>query len=255
MHCLASVLSLREPARPNWWIGGNDSKYVCVLLDLQASLYKYNSADRGLQGILFGGIISFAFRICLISCRRHEGLCYALSLCFRAISILGTIINALIHRSDLMTFISFTLATFQTWKYNFQPHIWTPEMITFFLAEMTLSAGSVSLQAKQTDYWVNSSPICKSQTSEVVLRKKIAQKHLSQLLTHHCTDRECYLEVSHQLFLDFVLQENVGFHLWISTCGSPVPETFRVFTPEVVKWMVKVSLSWTQFCLLYKNCI
>lgn len=24
---IASVLSLREPARPNWWIGGGDSKY------------------------------------------------------------------------------------------------------------------------------------------------------------------------------------------------------------------------------------
>lgn len=94
-----------------------------MLLDLQTSLYKYNSADRGLQGIVFGGMISFAFRICLISCRRHEGLCHALSLCFRAISMLGTIRNALIHRSDLMMFISFTLATFQTCKYNIQPHI------------------------------------------------------------------------------------------------------------------------------------
>lgn len=27
VHWISSVLSLREPARPNWWIGGGDSKY------------------------------------------------------------------------------------------------------------------------------------------------------------------------------------------------------------------------------------
>lgn len=183
-----------------------------------------------------------------------RGCVMHLSLCFRAISMLGTIRNALIHRSDLTTFISFTLATFQTCKYNIQPHIWTPEVITFFLAEMTLSAGSVSLQAKQTDYWVNRSPICKSQTFEFVLREKTAQTHLSQLLTHPCTDRACYLEVSHQLFLDFGLQENVWFHLWISTFGSPVPETFRAFPPEVVKngWS-NSGLSWIQFVCFTKT--
>lgn len=122
------MLSLREPARPNWRIGGYDSKYVCM----KASLYKYNSAGVGLQDIVFHGIISFAFSICLISYRGHGGLCHALSPCFRAISMLGIIINALSHSSDLMTFISFTLATFQTWKYNIQPHIWTSGVITFF---------------------------------------------------------------------------------------------------------------------------
>lgn len=124
VHCLASVLSPREPARPNLWIGGGDSKYLCVLLDLKASLYKYHSAGGGLQGIIFDSIISFAFRIFFIF------IC--ISFAFRTIITLGIIINALSHSSDFMMFIYFTLMTFQTWKYNIQPHIWTPEMITFF---------------------------------------------------------------------------------------------------------------------------
>ena len=72
-HWIASVLSLREPARPNQWIGGGDSKYSSgCFWTWQASLYKYHSAGGDLQGIIFKPIISFPFSICL--CFSAEGM-------------------------------------------------------------------------------------------------------------------------------------------------------------------------------------
>jgi len=62
----ASVFSLREPARPNWWTEEGNSKYSSGCFWIwQASLYKYHSAGGDLQGIMFKSIISFAFSICL----------------------------------------------------------------------------------------------------------------------------------------------------------------------------------------------
>lgn len=65
------------------------------------------------------------------------------------------------------------------------PHLnsWSDHCF-FSLAGMTLSAGSVSLQTKQTDCWVNSSSICISQTFAFVLRKKAAQTCISANCSH-----------------------------------------------------------------------